>query len=165
MATVGAVRCTVCAMMPADTVWYHGTSALLSEGQLLLPPAESGQPFRHPPSTDTRAAERKDFVYVTPDPEVAKIFVGLGGGYVYRVRPIGAISDVPWYPWANPLGLPEYLCRRARVLSRVPVSGTESWETFMKASMARLIEPLRRMGDVEEARRCEQVLLDLRPSA
>lgn len=101
---------------PAD-IWYHGSPKRLEVGDYLLSPHGTG--LHHWTSNPQNAG----YVYVTSWVELAKLFVGRDGGFVYRVRPSGQLYPDPSPSWGT-LGC-EYRCRCARVLECTEVSADD----------------------------------------
>ena len=93
------------------TVYYHGGVRELEPGDLILPPDETGAlsiaDVRYPDEeTAAKVARvhRKDRVYLTTDPNIARLCAALApnsrrryGGDVYAVEPIGAVEPDPDY--------------------------------------------------------------------
>lgn len=90
---------------------FHGGVPGLSPGDLILPPAVTGQELH---TSSLREATR-DYstrrVYVTTGLDYAQLFAHLRDGAVYEVQPIGAVR-----PDEDSRVAPSWSCRRARVL-------------------------------------------------
>jgi hypothetical protein len=86
--------------------WYHGTSAQLSPGDVLVPGTEIG--------VDNWGMGNDWGVWITPNPALAAKY----GPHVYAVEPEGEVID-----WADENGWDrdenndEYVCDRARIVA------------------------------------------------
>lgn len=107
--------------MTDDVRYFHGGPRRIARDKLVLPPAQTGARTTAevgPAEVRERMlrVHRRDRVYLTTDPEAARVFASLaepGGGHVYEVRPIGDIEPDPDYIGDGGEGV---CCSSARVV-------------------------------------------------
>lgn len=124
-------------------VLYHGGQAGLRVGQLILPPAVTGVKGSDQYATYAPGTYRRDRVYMTTDPEQARMFAALHpsgtaarGGDVYRVQPLQGLArdrdcKTPGLSWEAPcariLGIVATQIRRAPYQKAI-----EAWKAAQK---------------------------------
>lgn len=78
--------------------FYHGGVPKMEKGDVILPPSITGVStlLQYAKKIDPNAVQRNDMVYITTDRKAAEIFAAAYHfGDVYKVKPIGKLSDDP----------------------------------------------------------------------